>query len=38
MNGTEIYQPLKAISEVAKIPGYPMNIFVLTDGAVSSPD
>ena len=38
MNGTEIMQPLEAIKNVNPIPGYPMNVFILTDGAVNNAD
>ena len=37
MGGTEIYQPLKKIYSWKKDPAYPVNIFLLTDGEVDSP-
>ena len=37
MGGTEIYQPLKKIYSWKKDPAYPVNIFLITDGEVDSP-
>jgi Ca-activated chloride channel homolog len=38
MGGTEILDALWEIFKVQSIPDYPTNIFILTDGAVDSPD
>ena len=37
MGGTEIYQPLQQIYSWKKDPAYPVNIFLITDGEVDSP-
>ena len=38
MMGTEIYKPLAKIKELKTVENYSTNIFVLTDGNVSSPE
>ncbi len=36
MGGTEVYAPLRSLLTSATIPGYPKQIFLLTDGGVSN--
>jgi hypothetical protein len=36
MGGTEIFEPLQSILQHKTIPGYPKQIFLLTDGGVSN--
>lgn len=38
MGGTEIFKGLEWTYQQQRFPNYPLNIFVLTDGAVSNPD